>query len=157
MSRNCHEEHPHDFDSNFDSNCVCNVVRFIHELQECATTTCSTGCEVPFLGPNNDARVANTRPFVLFTKSGTPFEAFAPSGSITSRLSPIFRVESVDDDCCAVLRVLAVFVGGEPDTSDNPICTFLNVPNASLRATTACITVDLKCFCGIQCLRDVSI
>ena len=45
MSCNCNEDHQHDF----DFNCVSNVVRFIHELQECATTTCGSGCEVPFL------------------------------------------------------------------------------------------------------------
>ena len=40
--------------------------------------------------------------------------------------APIFRVESIDDDDCAVLRVLTVVLG---DTSpvppgDDPICTF---------------------------------
>ncbi|MCT4574603.1 CotY/CotZ family spore coat protein, partial [Bacillus thuringiensis] len=44
--------------------------------------------------------------FILYTKTGEPFEAFAPSSSLTSCRSPIFRVESVDDDSCAVLRVL---------------------------------------------------
>ena len=44
MSRNCNEDHQHEC----DFNCVSNVVRFIHELQECATTTCGSGCEVPF-------------------------------------------------------------------------------------------------------------
>ncbi|KEK22232.1 CotY/CotZ family spore coat protein [Bacillus gaemokensis] len=155
MSCNCNEDHHH---HDFDFNCVCNVVRFIHELQECATTTCASGCEVPFLGAHSDARVANTRPFILFTKSGDPFQAFAPSGSTTFCQSPIFRVESIDDDCCAVLRVLTVFIGGEPaPPGDNPICDFLNVPNATLRATSSCITVDLNCFCAIQCLRDVSV
>ena len=70
-----------------DFNCVSNVVRFIHELQECATTTCGSGCEVPFLGAHNNASVANTRPFILYTKTGEPFEAFAPSSSLTSPIS----------------------------------------------------------------------
>ncbi|MBJ8069643.1 spore coat protein [Bacillus mycoides] len=155
MSCNCNEDHHH---HDCDFNCVSNVVRFIHELQECATTTCGSGCEVPFLGAHNSASVANTRPFILYTKAGTLFEAFAPSGSLTSCTSPIFRVESIDDDGCAVLRVLTVTIGGDPiSPGDNPICTFLNVPTATLKGTNSCITVDLSCFCAIQCLRDVTI
>lgn len=155
MSCNCNEDHHH---HDCDFNCVSNVVRFIHELQECATTTCGSGCEVPFLGAHNSASVANTRPFILYTKAGTLFEAFAPSGSLTNCTSPIFRVESIDDDGCAVLRVLTVTIGGDPvPPDDDPICTFLNLPNATLRTTTTCLTVDLSCFCAIQCLRDVSI
>ena len=155
MSCNCNEDHQHEC----DFNCVSNVVRFIHELQECATTTCGSGCEVPFLGAHNNASVANTRPFILYTKTGEPFEAFAPSSSLTSCRSPIFRVESIDDDDCAVLRVLTVVLGDSSPVppGDDPICTFLAVPNARLISTTTCITVDLSCFCAIQCLRDVSI
>ncbi|MDA1738571.1 CotY/CotZ family spore coat protein [Bacillus cereus] len=144
------------------SHCVVDVVKFINELQDCSTTTCGSGCEIPFLGAHNSAAVANTRPFILYTKAGTPFEAFAPVGNLDFCTSPIFRVESVDDDSCAVLRVLTVLLGdGSPvppgPGGDNPICTFLNVPNSKLKATPTCITVDLSCFCAIQCLRDVTI
>ncbi|EJS66596.1 spore coat protein [Bacillus cereus] len=143
------------------SHCVVDVVKFINELQDCSTTTCGSGCEIPFLGAHNSAAVANTRPFILYTKAGLPFEAFAPTipGDLKNCTSPIFRVESVDDDSCAVLRVLVVvFHDGSPvPPGDNPICTFLNVPNSKLKATPTCITVDLDCFCAIQCLRDVSI
>ncbi|MBE7102817.1 spore coat protein [Bacillus cereus] len=140
------------------SHCVADVVKFINELQDCSTTTCGSGCEIPFLGAHSSSSVANTRPFILYKKNGEIFEAFAPSGSLTSCTSPIFRVESVDDDSCAVLRVLTVTIGGDPvPPGDNPICTFLNLPNATLRGTNTCITVDLSCFCAIQCLRDVTI
>ncbi|MDR4985699.1 spore coat protein [Bacillus cereus] len=141
------------------SHCVVDVVKFINELQDCSTTTCGSGCEIPFLGAHNSAAVANTRPFILYTKAGTPFEAFAPIGDLKHCTSPIFRVESVDDDSCAVLRVLAVVLGNGSSVpqGDDPICTFLNVPNAKLKSTATCITVDLSCFCAIQCLRDVSI
>ncbi|MFJ8414977.1 CotY/CotZ family spore coat protein [Bacillus paramycoides] len=149
MSCNCNEDH----------HCVSNVVRFIHELQECATTTCGSGCEVPFLGAHNTASVANTRPFILYTKDGEPFKVFAPSGNSEHYTSPIFRVESIDDDDYAVLRVLVVVLGdGSPvPADDDPICTFLNVPNAKLKSTSSCLTVALNYFCAIQCLRDVSI
>ena len=32
------------------SHCVVDVVKFINELQDCSTTTCGSGCEIPFLG-----------------------------------------------------------------------------------------------------------
>ena len=78
------------------------------------------------LGAHNNASVANTRPFILYTKTGEPFEAFAPSSSLTSHRSPIFRVESIDDDDCAVLRVLTVVLGDGTAVppGDDPICTF---------------------------------
>ncbi|EJQ53466.1 hypothetical protein IEQ_00964 [Bacillus cereus BAG6X1-2] len=140
------------------SHCVVDVVKFINELQDCSTTTCGSGCEIPFLGAHNSASVANTRPFILYTKDGEPFKAFAPSGNNKHCKSPIFRVESVDDGSCAVLRVLVVTIGGDPvPHDDDPICTFLNQHNTKLRATNTCLTVDLDCFCAIQCLRDVTI
>ena len=71
------------------SHCVVDVVKFINELQDCSTTTCGSGCEIPFLGAHNTASVANTRPFILYTKTGEPFEAFAPSSSLTSCRSPL--------------------------------------------------------------------
>ena len=126
MSCNCNEDHHHHH-HDCDFNCVSNVVRFIHELQECATTTC-VWLRSSLLA-HNSASVANTRPFILYTKAGTPFEAFAPIGNLDFCTSPIFRVESIDDDDCAVLRVLGVVLGdGSPvppgPAGANPICTF---------------------------------
>ncbi|MEC2525364.1 spore coat protein CotY, partial [Bacillus thuringiensis] len=56
-------------------------------------------------------------------------------------------------------RVLTVVLGDNSPVppTDDPICTFLAVPNARLVSTSTCITVDLSCFCAIQCLRDVTI
>ncbi|WP_017152793.1 CotY/CotZ family spore coat protein [Bacillus bingmayongensis] len=142
------------------SSCVCDVVKFIDELQDCATGSgCPTGCEIPFLGANASAPVANTRPFTLFTKFGGTFTAnfFVPTGATTfvAGTSPIFRVESVDD-CCAVLRVLAL--RSATGTID-PTTSFIEVFTSgnTLVATNSCITVDLKCFCAIECLPDVNI
>ncbi|MDM5187521.1 CotY/CotZ family spore coat protein [Bacillus sp. DX4.1] len=148
MSCNCNVEH----DTYFDGSCVCDIVQFIHELQESP----SKAYKIPFLGSHYKTGIPNTRPFILFTKSGKPFEAYVPSKSSNCR-SPIFRVESVDKDCCAVLRALIVVIREEPDSSPNPVCTYLTLRHAELRATPSCITVDLTCFCGIQCLRDASI
>lgn len=140
---------------NMRINCVCDVVNFINELQDCATSTCPTGCDVPFLGAHHGSKIANTRPFVLFTSEGDPFKAFVPSGSDKRSFSSIFRVESVDD-CCAVLRALDV-QNPSPGDCEDPVCVFLNHPNATLHATNSCVTIDLNCFCGIQCLRDTHV
>lgn len=139
----------------YSINCVCDVVNFINELQDCATSTCPTGCDVPFLGAHHGSKIANTRPFVLFTKKGNPFEAFIPSSSNEKCFSSIFRVESVDD-CCAVLRALEV-QNPHPTGDQDPVCVFLNNPHATLQPTNSCVTVDLNCFCAIQCLRDVHV
>ncbi|MGF9962877.1 CotY/CotZ family spore coat protein [Bacillus rhizoplanae] len=134
-------------------NCVCDVVNFINELQDCATSTCPTGCDVPFLGAHQGSRLANTRPFVLFTGQGDPFKVFIGSGNNKKCYSDIFRVESVDD-CTAVLRALEVQNLGD---CDEPVCAFLNNPNATLQATNSVVTIDLNCFCAIQCLRDAHV
>ncbi|PDY48798.1 CotY/CotZ family spore coat protein [Bacillus pseudomycoides] len=149
MSRNCNNGH----DTYFDESCVCNVVKFIYELQECASTAYSSQYNAPFLRPHYTAKAANTRPFILFTNEGNPFEIYVPATNKYCH-SPIFRVESVDENCYAVLQALIVIVGKEPDTSPNPVCTYLNIPHAKLHATPSSVTVDLHCFCGIQCLRD---
>ncbi|PFZ10209.1 spore coat protein [Bacillus pseudomycoides] len=149
MSRNCNNGH----DTYFDESCVCNVVKFIYELQECASTAYSSQYNAPFLRPYYTAKAANTRPFILFTNEGNPFEIYVPATNKYYH-SPIFRVESVDENCYAVLQALIVIVGKEPDTSPNPVCTYLNIPHAKLHATPSSVTVDLHCFCGIQCLRD---
>ncbi|MCP1122892.1 CotY/CotZ family spore coat protein [Bacillus sp. 3103sda1] len=136
-------------------NCVCDVVNFINELQDCATSTCPTGCDVPFLGAHQGSRLANTRPFVLFNSGGEPFKVFVGSGSIKKCYSYIYRVESVDD-CTAVLRALEVHSQDQKDCEE-PVCAFLNNPNATLQATNSVVTVDLNCFCAIQCLRDAHV
>jgi hypothetical protein len=147
----------------FDTNCVCDVVKFINELQDAVTDNCPTGCDTPFLGANANAPFANTRPFLLYTKEGELFKAvaFQKTGQghhdFVCVRSPIFRVESVDD-CCAVLRVLVTNQEKyDPDHETiGEICDFLK-GNEDLFATSSCITVDLNCFCAIQCLRDAHV
>lgn len=90
------------------SNCVCEVVRFINELQDSITDNCLTGCDTPFLGGNCNTPFANTRPFVVFDKSGdlfVPASCYSVPGLHVPLPSPLLRVESADD-CCAVLRSL---------------------------------------------------
>ncbi|MFC5772958.1 CotY/CotZ family spore coat protein [Ectobacillus antri] len=188
----CNDKH------HYDTNCVCDVVNFINELQDVAQDTCPTGCDNPILGANcgGTSPLANTRPFVLYNKKGElfiPASCFRIAGISLPLPSPFLRVESVDE-CCAVLRVLVptldglddeiraalteqLGLGGGVDVNINfnfdafdliarlLICLYsdgISIPTSggpmstffSLAPTNFCITVDLNCFCAIQCLRD---
>ncbi|MEH6939029.1 CotY/CotZ family spore coat protein [Bacillus sp. JJ664] len=167
---------------NNDNNCVSDVVKFINELQDCATNTCPTGCDVPFLGANPNVPLANTRPFLLFLPNGELFRVPAFLNNMRDRDrndnrnddndkndknrrnncqdSVVFRVESVDDDC-AVLRAL---VGADRDddknnsNKDRDRQDFCDLVDADFFvASNTCITVDLDAFIAIQCLRDVHV
>ena len=77
-----------------------------------------------------------------------------------SCFSVFFRVQNVFDNCCATLQVLEpldrrgkrvdLFKHGKLDF--DAICEV-----ERFEATGSCVTVDLKCFCGIQCVKDVFI
>lgn len=72
--------------------------------------------------------------------------------------SVFFRVQNVFDNCCATLEVLEprdergrrvnLFKNGKLDFEE-----FCRVER--FERTNSCITVDLKCFCGVQCVKDV--
>ncbi len=153
--------------SNRSRNCVCDVVRAILDIQnqgvneECE---CPTNCFLePLGGLVSPARNnADTRVFMLLTKDGTPFKAFFRERGRPdcTCFSVFFRVEDVFDGCCATLRVL------EPLNKDGMDVDILNETGTDVdlttlckvrrfEATDSCITVDLNCFCGVQCIRDV--
>lgn len=164
------------------NHCVCDVVKFINDLQDCATNTCPTGCDVPFLGANPNVPLANTRPFLLYLANGELFRVPAFNNNMMAVMSQqanqdgnqnqnknaqinncqdtvVFRVESVDDDCCAVLRALVpVNNKDNKDNKNNNQNTFCELVEADMFvASNTCVTVDLDCFCAIQCLRDVHV
>ncbi|MES9681326.1 CotY/CotZ family spore coat protein [Gottfriedia acidiceleris] len=164
------------------NHCVCDVVKFINDLQDCATNTCPTGCDVPFLGANPNVPLANTRPFLLFLANGELFRVPAFSHNMMMMAqnrdgndnnqnnnkngqmnncqdTVVFRVESVDEDCCAVLRALIpVNNKDNKDNNKNNQNTFCELVEADMFvASNTCVTVDLDCFCAIQCLRDVHV
>ena len=68
--------------------------------------------------------------------------------------------KDVFDNCCATLEVLEprdrrgrrvnLFKNGKLDFDE--ICRV-----ERFEATGSCITVDLKCFCAVQCIKDVHI
>ncbi|MFF5996964.1 CotY/CotZ family spore coat protein [Lysinibacillus sp. KU-BSD001] len=150
-------------------NCVCEVVRAILDIQTQAVqddcSTCTTNCFLePLGGIVSPARSsADTRVFTLLTKTGKPFMAtFASDEYPDVCVSIYFRVEDVFDDCCATLRVLIPL-----DENDYPVCLLSDCgTQVSLHkvcevsgwaASDSCITVDLSCFCAVQCIEDVNL
>ncbi|WP_342045372.1 CotY/CotZ family spore coat protein [Bacillus sp. OTU530] len=173
----CNDKNNHEY----DSNCVADILKFIAELQDCATgptsSGCATSCEMPFLGANPAMPVANTRPVVIKPKGCCDnFTAnfFLPGpgsvGTFISGSTEIFRVESVDSSC-AVLRPLTVRRGSAPPLGGDVTFSDVFGPTpgpgeppptppiqvGTLVATSSCITVDLEYFSSVQCLPDVNI
>ncbi|WNS76890.1 CotY/CotZ family spore coat protein [Bacillus sp. DTU_2020_1000418_1_SI_GHA_SEK_038] len=90
-------------------------------------------------------------------------------------VSIFFRVEDVFDNCCAVLRVLEpIKMENRGDRDQQGQNQMQNVKTVNLvkdccidlskvcdvdnfRSTNDCITVDLKCFCAVQCIADVDL
>ena len=149
--------------------CVCEVVRAILEIQNKAVmdecSTCTTNCFLePLGGISNPARsFADTRVFTLLNKDGTPFLAgFSDDVKDGICTSIYFRVEDIFDDCCATLRVLI------PMDKHKKAVDLLNGDGTrfdfrkscevvSFVASDSCITVDLNCFCAVQCIADVDL
>ncbi|MBS2967902.1 spore coat protein [Metabacillus sp. KIGAM252] len=84
--------------------------------------------------------------------------------ALSRQTSAFFRVSSVDtENCCAQLELLCVEGTGPAGTNvqfgpfPNQLddgCLVLEEP--VFRRTGICITVDLKCFCGVSCLPAVN-
>lgn len=152
-------------------NCVCEVVRAIKDIQDNAVEEECTECSSCFTEPLgtlvSPARrePVDTRVFVLSTADGSPFHAFF-SNENNACVSIYFRVEDVFDNCCATLRVLVpgrregghfqpvnLVSGGDKCCIDlSKVCQV-----ERFRASNDCITVDLSCFCAVQCIADVNL
>ncbi|MHA6258466.1 CotY/CotZ family spore coat protein [Sporosarcina sp. CAU 1771] len=170
-------------DSNRHDNCICEVVRAIRRVQDIREDRdcddCKTDCFLTPLGSlvSPSRQRANTRVFMLMNEKGDPFKAMydhrrtrnqnpsttgegANHKHCNSCFSVFFRVQNVFDNCCATLQVLEprdrhgrrvnLFVNGKLDY--DAMCEV-----ERFEATGSCVTVDLKCFCGIQCVKDVFI
>ena len=151
------------------NGCVCEVVRSILDIQNQAVkddcSSCTTNCFLePLGGISNPARSsADTRVFTLLNKDGKPFLAsFSDKCTEGICTSIYFRVEDVFDNCCATLRVLI------PKDREGNVIDLLTVDGTrfNFRATCeverfeaseSCITVDLDCFCAVQCIADVDL
>lgn len=157
--------------SGSSGECVCDVVRAILDIQNQAVDEecgpCTTNCFLePLGGIVSPVRTTNadTRVFMLLTKTGAPFMAFFNSENTAPDFctSVFFRVEDMFDDCCATLRVL------EPEDESGATVNLLNSNCDAINmnalcdvvdweATGSCITVDLSCFCAVQCIEDVDL
>lgn len=149
--------------------CVCEVVRFVKDLQDQVADTgncpgCQTSCYIePLGGLVSPVRTQfDTRVFMLTTKDGTPFKAFYQTEDPCEKdcFSVYFRVEEIFDNCCATLRVLKPLDDCEKEVN------LLTCDGSSLNLkkicevkdygfSYSCITVDLNCFCAIECIQDV--
>ncbi|MFL6561250.1 MAG: CotY/CotZ family spore coat protein [Bacillus sp. (in: firmicutes)] len=159
----------HDFHK---GNCVCEVVRAIKDIQDNAVEAdecpeCSSCFNEPLGTLVSPARrdPVDTRVFVLSTADGSPFHAFFSTEN-NACVSIYFRVEDVFDNCCATLRVLVpgrreggtftpvnLVSGGDKCCIDlDKVCQV-----ERFRASNDCITVDLRCFCAVQCIADVNL
>lgn len=145
-------------------SCVCDVVRAILEIQNQAVnnecSTCTTNCYLePLGGIVSPARTsADTRVFTLLNKDGTPFLATFSSGTPGPCASIYFRVEDVFNGCCATLRVLRPFnESGAVNilNSSGTAVDFRTLCNVDyFLPSDSCVTVDLDCFCAVQCIKD---
>lgn len=164
------------------SDCLCEVLRYIKRIQKTSPAAdcveCENDCLLAPLGSLSPARTPiNTRVFSLFTKKGEYFKAFykLPTNTQSARrggsgggntpsnpfscFSIFFRVQKVTDSCCATIQVLKpVLPAGKSLFSPcgNLNCDALD-QIIEFEATGVCLTIDLDCFCGIQCILDTNI
>ena len=147
--------------------CVCEVVRAILDIQNQAViddcSTCTTNCFLePLGGISSPARpIADTRVFTLLNKDGSPFLA-SFSDDVANGTSIYFRVEDIFDGCCATLRVLIPMLADDTvaDLLDDTGTRFdFSAANdvVSFLRSDSCVTVDLSCFCAVQCIADIDL
>lgn len=136
--------------SSFD-HCLCDVIRTIKDIQDAGTDECM-GCNDCFMEPLGGLvspgrrSPVDTRVISLLTKDGSAFKvstAHCPRycKESYSGQTCFFRIERIIGKCCVTLRALEKV----PQTPAHP-CGFI--------ATDVCLTVDIRCFCGVTCVTD---
>lgn len=147
--------------------CICELVRRIAQAQDEAIYEQQIqDSENPFLTKLICPPRVNTIPFMLVCKGTCDF--FIGKGVFKDPKSmffecfktPFFRVNKFDHHgCCVQLELLQ---GQTKDctlpasSKDDDITSFLGYGKISKFIRTGiCITVDLSCFCGIECLSPV--
>jgi len=155
------------------NECVCEKVREIVKAQDAVDDhCCDSSCEQSIndlLSPAGGNGTATTVPFTLLCKGTCEYfigrGIFQGNGGSEGTFfgcveSPVFRAKSFtdEDECCVKLELLLPVTegGGMPGPKDD-LCGFF--PGKSIKdfqATGICFTVDLNCFCGIQCLPAIT-
>lgn len=156
---------------------VRNIVKAQHHAVEAEEDTCYTSCDrsvddlLADFEPNRRRLRYNTIPFMLYCKDnckpflGTGFKRKHRKFKCVE--SPIFRVKNFvkGSKHCVLLEILTPVYGGEsgpaPSSGGGSACCSVGVCNSydsfkNFKATGVCITVDLRCFCGITCLDPVT-
>lgn len=166
-------------------HCVTRIVKKIvkaqHRAVEAEEDTCFTSCDRSIADllndfePNRRRLRFNTIPFILYCEGDC--KPFIGSGivrkhdSATGRSkfvcieSPVFRVKNFveGNDHCAILEILKpVYYSdangdGAKSRCHKRVCDFFCPEDVrNFKATGICITVDLRCFCGITCLDPIT-
>ena len=99
-------------------------------------------CDRPFLGPSLNNGFFNTRPITLYCCRNNALWTMPYTVNGTTSTSSVFRIEALDDNCCATFRVLA------PNPEES-CCN--SIPYI---ATNSFFTINLDCLCAIRCLDD---
>ena len=122
------------------TNCIGDILRKILILQKTDTECCSqTGCDKPFWGPLTTNICYNTRPISLYSCcDGTPWSFTYTIDGVEST-SSVFRVESLDNNCCTC-RII-----------------YLDTETGSYLSTNEFFTINLDCVGAIRCLPDTYI
>lgn len=122
---------------NSSTNCIAELLRKIILLQrediECET---HSGCDKPFLGPTCSYVCYNTRPIMLFNCCSGNQWSFPYTVDGVENYSTVFRVESLDENCCTC-RIL-----------------YLNTETNEYVATNEFFTINLDCVGAVKCLTD---
>lgn len=123
------------------NNCIGNLLKLICLLQDNSTDTCGldSGCTKPFLGNSINCLCYNTRVVQLYRCNGSLIESTFVDEANTSLSSNLYRVMSVNNNCCTLL--------------------ILNYDNENDNYTSTCqfITINLDCIGAVRCIRDVTI
>lgn len=152
-----------------DDNCVCTVLRAIADAQDQVspvTGGCDVSCERSIQellnGVSPTTTSPNTIPVILYCGCdpflGTGVIVVTPGGSTNQHFDCVqtfvFRVNAVDDNCCATLELLEVKGCPSPD---NPCDQFNGAKPGDITRTGICITADLSCFCSVTCLEPITL
>jgi hypothetical protein len=153
------------------SECVCDVVRKIvraqNEVAAAQDNCCTTGCEQSIeqlLAPTT-ANGPTTIPFLLYCKGDCDLffaTGVRPHNSMFDCIeTPVFKANSLKKDCCVEIELLEFETGTAtnliPPHPPKNACSFIpHNTTGNFVETGVCITVDLHCFCAIQCLNPVT-